>query len=353
MDNRRRKMNPKIISLGYALPQYSATQQEAFDHLGYKSPLTRRIFENTGIERRYSYIDPERFKEKPSWQELTEEYEKGAVELGAAAARDALDGFGTENIRLITFVSVTGYTCPSSSYAIAGELGLRRDVAHTNILGQGCQGSVPGIERAYDYVKSRGGTALAISCEIGSATYFPVKTERDLDVITSAAIFGDAACAALVGYSDDPQYPELVDFESRFDPQHLKLLGYKWEDGRMKVVLSTRVPEIVPPLIKATVDILLARNKLCSRNISHWILHPGGKAVLNNLEKQLGLSHEQTFWSWEVMKRMGNVSSATIGIIAKFVQQNERPRGWGVAATMGAGGATNAALLRWGDNARP
>ena len=129
-------MNPKIISLGYAVPQQRITQAEALEALGYKSPLTRRIFESTGIEKRHAWVDPRRLNAM-SWQELTEQYEKGALTLSIESAYAALDGRGVEEIGQLTFVSVTGYTCPSLSYAIAGALGMRSDLVHSNLLGQG------------------------------------------------------------------------------------------------------------------------------------------------------------------------------------------------------------------------
>ena len=340
-------MNPKILSLGFCVPQYSATQSEVMEYFGFKSPMTRRIFENTGIERRYGYVDPAIYKREPSWQELTEWYKKGAVELGIKVAREALEGYSIEDVGQITFVSVTGYECPAPSYAIAAGLGLKSNVVHSNILGQGCQAALPGVERAYDHIKSHGGLALSISAEICSATYFPQHDEHDLEYIICASIFADGATAAVIGTDSDPRHPEIVDFESYYSPKYLDLLGYKWVDGRLKVMLSVDVPKVVPPLMRQTVDIILKRNSLTRQDISHWMIHPGGKTVLENVEKELELSREQTRWSWEVMRMYGNMSSSTLGAIAKMTQQHDNPSGWGVACTMGAGTAVNACLVRW------
>ena len=212
------------------------------EYFGYKSPFTKRIFESTGIERRYSWVDPKRFASLPSWQEMCEEYAVGVIEMGVRAARDALDNYDAKDIGSLTFVSVTGYTCPSPSYAIAGKLGLPTNIIHSNLMGQGCEAAVPGLERAYDYVARTGKLALTVSVELCSTTYFPISSERDLEYITSASIFADGATAAIVGLSDNERLPEMVDFESFFSPEYIDLLGYKWVDGRLKVVLSRDVP---------------------------------------------------------------------------------------------------------------
>ena len=338
---------PKVVSLGFALPKYSASQEEALEAMGWKSPLAKRIFMNAEIERRYSYIPIKAFGEGYSWQEATQIYKSGAIELGIKACQDALDNYNISDVGQITFISVTGYECPSLSYHIAAALGLNADVVHSNILGQGCEAAIPGLERSFDYVSRKPNKlALAVSVEICSATWYPAP-ETDIEYLVSSAIFGDGATAAVVGNDDDPRHPTIIDFESYYSPDFLDLLGYEWKEGRLKVVLSARVPEIVPPLIRQTVDILLSRNNLTREDVSHWIMHPGGKSVLDNIENELGLTKEQTYWSWETMKRFGNMSSATIGAIVKLVQANENPTGYGIIATMGAGTAVNATLVKW------
>jgi predicted naringenin-chalcone synthase len=342
--------NPKVLSLGFVHPEHSVTQDEALDAFGYTHSRTKKIFESAGIDKRYSWVNPERFKSNPDWQELCDEYHKGALELGVNAAYDAHDGHQLSNIGCIVFSSVSGYTCPSMSYEIARELNLDSDIVHTNILGQGCQASAPSLERAYDYVRVHPQKkALALSVEICSATWFPA-IETDLEYIVSSAIFADGASAAIVGYDDKnrfPECPEILDFESYFHPDLINLLGYKWEQGRLKVVLDRSVPKVVPQALRTSVNLLLERNGLNYGQISHWMIHPGGRAVLENIESELGLSREQTHWSWGVMRQYGNMSSATLGAISKFTQQHDNPSGYGVACTMGAGGAVNSVLVKW------
>ena len=335
---------PKLLSLGFAVPPGYFTQDQALEMLGYTSSLSRRIFQNAGIGKRHFWVNPV----GRSWQELCEEYEKGALDLSLQSAQKCLDGRDTKSVGLIVFCSVSGYTCPAMSYPIARDLGLPTDVVHTNIGGQGCQASVPGLHRAYDFAVVTGKTGLVLSTEICSASYFP-SSEEDIENTVCNAIFGDASSAALVGYDDDPRHPEILDFESIYAPEHISLLGYKWVDGRLKAVLSKQVPVLVPPLIKQAVAALLNRNGLRVSDIEHWALHPGGKAVLENIEKELGLSREQTWASWEAMREFGNTSSATIGIIGKKVQKEGDKKGHIVAVSMGAGTGIEAALLRYGD----
>jgi predicted naringenin-chalcone synthase len=337
---------PKIISLGFATPERVVKQKEAFQALGYRSERVKAIFENSGIDQRHVWVAPEKLSHL-SWQELTEEYQKGARFLSGEAVKNCLDSRDINDVSCIVFCSVSGYTCPSMSYFIAKDLHMREDIVHSNILGQGCEAAVPALKRAYDFINSTGKPALAVATEICSASYFPAP-ENDLENTVSNAIFADASVAAWVGYDDDPKHPEIIDFESQFDGDHVVLLGYRWQDGRLKVVLGKDVPKVVPKLAAKAVDRLLSRNKLTKNDISHWILHPGGVKVLEGLEDEVGLTREQTKHSWEVLREYGNVSSATIGIIGKITQRAETSGGYGLVVTIGAGTACDAMLVKWG-----
>jgi predicted naringenin-chalcone synthase len=341
----RNNRQPKIVSLGFATPEHSVTQTEAFAALGYKSERVKTIFENSGIDKRHVWIAPERLAHL-SWQELTEEYQEGAKHLSVEAVRKCLDSRSLDDIACLVFCSVSGYTCPSMSYFIAKELRMREDIVHSNILGQGCEAAVPAIKRAYDFIKTTGKSSLAVATEVCSASYFPAP-ENDLENTISNAIFADASAAAWIGFDDDPRHPEIVDFESQFNADHVVLLGYRWQDGRLKVVLGKDVPKVVPKLAKKAVDRLLARNRLTKNDISHWILHPGGVKVLEGLESEIGLTREQTKHSWDVLREYGNVSSATIGVIGKITQQAETSGGYGLVVTIGAGTACDTMLVRW------
>ena len=201
-------MNPKIISLGYALPDKSYTQAELFDMLGYKSQRVKRIFENSGIERRYLWSIPT----GKSWQELTQEYERGAVELSKRAILKCMDGQPLDKVGALIFSSCTGYCCPGICHHLNRALNLRDDIKHYNLLGQGCEGASPDLSVAVDHVLSKGSWALVVSAEICSSAYFPAP-EHDLENTVVNCLFGDAAAAMLIGYDDVPYHPEIVDMQ--------------------------------------------------------------------------------------------------------------------------------------------
>jgi predicted naringenin-chalcone synthase len=334
-------MKSKILSIGYALPEKSYTQEELFNLLGYESPGVRRIFKNSGIERRYLWMIP--FGK--TWQELTQEYQKAAVELSKRAILDCLDGRPLDSFGCLIFSSCTGYTCPGISHYLARELDLPDNLIHANLLGMGCEASSPALSRAVDYVRANNKPALLVSCEPCSCAYFPAP-ERDLENTVANCLFGDAAAAILVGDDEVPYHPEIYDLQSYFNKDYMDYLGFKWMDGRLKCVLHKDVPKASSILVKEAVNRMLAKHGLKISDIDHWAIHPGGMRVIDAIQEALGLTSEQVILSYQVLREVGNVSSATIIIMGKQLNRVQPPA-WGLGVTMGAGFEVGTCLLRW------
>ena len=334
-------MRPKILSIGYSLPEKSYTQSELFDLLGYQSPAVRRIFENSGIGRRYLWTIPV----GKSWQELTQEYEKAAIELSKKAILNCLDGQPLNSFGCLVFSSCTGYTCPGISHHLARELDLPDNLIHANLLGMGCEASSPALSRAVDYVIANDKPALLVSCEPCSCAFFPAP-ERDLENTVTNCLFGDAAAAILVGYDDDPHHPEIWDLQSYFNKDYMEYLGFRWVDGRLKCVLDRDVPRTSGILAKEAVGRILEKHQLSVEDIDHWAIHPGGIRVIEEIQKALGLDSKKLSLSYQVLRQVGNVSSATVIIIGKQLNR-VRPPAWGLGVTMGAGFEVGTCLLRW------
>ncbi len=345
-------MTSKLLSIGFAVPdELVMTQDDVLKMLGYTSKRARRIFMNAGIATRHFAMNPV----GKSWQQLRDAYRPAALKLSCQAVEHCMDGRNLDDLGLLVFSSVTDYSTPALGYYIARELGLRRDVVFTNIQGQGCQSAVPGLRRATEFHHATGRTALVVNTEICSATFFPA-SEDDLENTVSNSLFGDASAAFLVGEDDNPRHPVIMDFESAYDPAALDILGFTWVDGRLKCRLDKSVPEVVPPLVKDAVTRLIRRHGATPGDVLHWAIHPGGPAVLRRIESLLGLTRSDTWASWDTMREVGNCSSATLAMIGKRVHELPHPHPptpvehgqLAVGVTAGAGGSTEAVLLRYG-----
>lgn len=340
---------PKIVSIGYAVPKYSYSQKEVFQALNYPRHF-RRIFLDAGIDKRHFWVPLETER---TWQEACEEYKRGAIWLSKQALRACLDNRDADDIGSISFASCTGYECPGIMHHLARELGFSQEVLYTNILGMGCEGGAPALWRAYHHTLATGELSLAISCEVCSVCHFPEPKpdpSGEWELLRANAIFGDGASAALIGFDDNPHHPYLMDFATYFNPENMRHLGFVWQDGRLRVLLSRQIPKIVPIVARPPIKKLLHKHHLTLGDIDWWVIHPGGKAVLDNLRDALGIPEEKLKLSREALRLFGNCSSSSIGIVGKLLMGNEIRRGdWCLVVSIGAGLAAGATLLHWGE----
>jgi len=341
---------PKIISIGFAVPPNSYTQEEVFSSLGYPSRWWS-IFNGADIEKRHFWKP---MWEVTSWQEAVEEYKRGAIYLSKRVIEECLDGRSPSTCGSISFASCTGYECPSIIHHLSSEVEFGSDVEYTSILGHGCEGGFPALRRAFDYTVAHRKPSLAISCEICSVCHFPEdgsspdKT-RDYELLRANAIFGDGASSVLVGFDDEWRHPYIIDFESYFNPENMNHLGFLWQDGRLRCMLSRQVPKVAPEGAKIAVERILQRNALEVDNIHWWVVHPGGKTVLDNIRDAIGLPEEKLSMSREALRTYGNCSSSSIGIVGKLLMGKEiQPNDYIVVVSLGAGLAAGATLLRFG-----
>jgi len=94
---------------------------------------------------------------------------------------------------------------------------------------------------------------------------------------------------------------------------------------------------------------LLDRFRLKREDISHWVVHSGGKKVLDCVMYSLGLSKHAIRHSLTSLKAMGNMSSGSFlwaydALLAE--ETTLKPGDFGVFITMGPGAGIECALWR-------
>jgi alkylresorcinol/alkylpyrone synthase len=97
------------------------------------------------------------------------------------------------------------------------------------------------------------------------------------------------------------------------------------------------------------VDAFLADHDLTRKDIGRWILHTGGPKILEATGTALGLSKEQMDASWDCLRQVGNLSSASVLLVLEEVFKRRRPEPgtYSLLAAMGPGFCSELVLLRW------
>jgi predicted naringenin-chalcone synthase len=342
---------PRILAVGTANPPRRFTQEEVFRLAGYKSPRILNIFQNSDIDYRHFYIDPATFTPHETADELNRRYLRGAMETGCRAVESCLKAadLTPRDVDMFSVASCTGYVCPDLGSRLIGHMKFRDDVERAPLLGLGCAGAMPALQRVWDYAAARPGRkALMLAVEICSASYY---IDDELETVVGNAICGDGAAALLISTEADGRlrYPQVVDFQTFLDPAQLDKVGFEQKEGKLRIILALEIRDLAAPLIERSLDALLRRNGLRREDIRFWVAHPGGRKVINNVQERLGLSDEQVNFSKEIYRNFGNMSSATVVFVLDEVVKrgNPQPGDLGVMIALGPGMAAETALLRW------
>jgi alkylresorcinol/alkylpyrone synthase len=348
----------QIVACATAVPPRRLSQEEVFHLLGYSNPRVLQIFQNSDIEHRHFWADPNTFTPEETPDQRYARYAEGAMHLSCVAARKALNeaAISPDEIGAIFVATCTGYLCPDLASRLLGHLGLRTDVQRGALLGHGCAGAMPLLQRASDFALAHPGKkALAIAVEICSAAYFV--DHGSLETVVGNAICADGAAAVIVESAQEEgnetegegRFPKVVAFQSHLDPGNLDKVGFRQEEGKLRIILAAEIRDLAGPMIERCLRDLLEPRGLSREDIRFWVLHPGGRKVIDAASKYLGLGEEEIVFARRVLRNYGNMSSPTALFVLEDVVKSGKPqRGdLGILMALGPGFAAEGALLRW------
>ncbi|WP_394619031.1 3,5-dihydroxyphenylacetyl-CoA synthase DpgA [Lentzea sp. JNUCC 0626] len=352
----RTPLRPRIVGSGTAVPETSYTQEEVLDRFGISDPRVRSVFRNSAIERRNLVLPPLGADGKPVFEsqgELLAKHRRRGVELGAQAVLRCLENAnaGLADIDYLCCVTSTGFLTPGFSAHLIRELGLAQHTARLDVVGMGCNAGLNGMSATAGWAATHPGSlALTVCVEVCSAAYVFDGTMRS-SVVNS--LFGDGAAAAALTTGDHGTRtgPEVLKTESRIIPDAIDAMRYDWDEdhGRFSFFLDRDIPYVVGANAEHVVGRLLAGTGLRRSDIAHWVVHSGGKKVVDAVQINLGLTRHDVRHTTGVLRDHGNLSSGSFlfsyqRLVAEGVV---RPGDHAVLMTMGPGSTIETALLRY------
>jgi len=274
-----------------------------------------------------------------------------AQDLGERAIDCALktSGFDREQIGAIFFVSVTGVASPSIDARLVNRMRLSPNIRRNPIFGLGCVAGAAGLARAADYVRAYPDQiAVLLSVELCSLTW--QRDDKSMANLISAGLFGDGAAAVLVAGENIPRRgPRILASECVFYPDTEGVMGWDISEQGFRIVLSPDVPKVIVDNLGRNVDDFLSAHHLTRCDIGSWIMHTGGPKVLEATQEALGLTREDVDVSWEALRRVGNLSSASVLVVLDEIMKHRRPAQGtkSILAAMGPGFCSEMLLLEW------
>jgi 3,5-dihydroxyphenylacetyl-CoA synthase len=349
-----------IVGVGTAVSATSFSQQDLLDAFAISDPKVRSIFLNSAIDRRFLAVPPPARDGTPAPEtqaDLLDRHKALALDMGVRALQACLDNAGASlsDIRHLCCVTSTGFLTPGLSALLIRELGIDRHCSRTDIVGMGCNAGLNALNVVSSWSLAQPGELAVLLCvEACSAAYVLDSTMRTA-VVNS--LFGDGAAAlALVaspgdGYPGSPDSPRILKFASCIIPEALDAMRYEWDStqNRFSFFLDPQIPYVIGANVELVVDRLLANTGLLRSDITHWLVHSGGKKVIDAVMVNLGLNRYEVRHSTGVLRDYGNVSSGSFLFSYERLQQERvTAKGdYGVLMTMGPGSTIETALIQW------
>ncbi|MFN2438690.1 MAG: type III polyketide synthase [Chitinophagaceae bacterium] len=328
----------KIISIGTAVPAYRHDQmdilhfmQKVYAPTEVEKRKMRFLYQQSGINQRYSviadysraihewkfYPQTEGLEPFPSLEQRMAIYNKKAPLLSVDAARECLDGIlhHKEVTHLIT-VSCTGMSAPGLDLQIMELLDMDKSIFRTSLNFMGCYGAIHAMKIADAICKSNVEVkVLIISTELCTLHF---QREGTMDNIASSLLFGDGSAAILMtGDKNNLKGIYIDGFHSEIIPKGKRDMAWEISSSGFLMTLSGYIPDLIEEDFANIVERSLDKEKLNANDITHWCIHPGGKRILEAIQKSLSVEKEELHFSYDVLREYGNLSSAAILFVLK------------------------------------
>jgi predicted naringenin-chalcone synthase len=240
-------------------------------------------------------------------------YVREAPALFLAAAKDALGASDLvpDDVTHVVTVSCTGFFAPGPDYQLVRQLGLRITTQRFHLGFMGCYGAFPALRLAHSVCRADPDAVVLIVCAELCSLHLHVGD--DLDTILSSSLFADGAAAAVVtGRAPAPGTETLTldALGTTLSDDGEADMAWTIGDLGFDMVLSRYVPRILGSSLPAAVPALLGLVR--PEQVDRWAVHPGGRAVLDQVQSVLGLDDDDLAPSRDVLRRYGNMSSSTV-----------------------------------------
>jgi predicted naringenin-chalcone synthase len=302
--------------------------------------LFHRMAQRSGIAHRYSCLAPSagldngtvdrdgfyRHGHFPDTAARMRQFERFAPKLAIETVeRLLLDSADRSKITHLVITCCTGFSAPGLDLEIIERCQLARSTERTIIGFMGCYAAMNALKLARHIVRSESDArVLVLNLELCS---LHLKETSDIEQILSFMIFADGCAASLI--SAEPTGIALDRFHAVLAPETADLITWHIRESGFDMNLSGLVPSAVQTMLHAERDTILDGAPVDA--IDLWAIHPGGRSVLDAAEHGLGLGPSALDTSRDVLRRFGNMSSATIMFVLHDMLDKRLARGCAMA----------------------
>nr|AHY39237.1 stilbenecarboxylate synthase 1 [Plagiochasma appendiculatum] len=367
-----------VLAIGKATPPTAFPQSEYPDfffditNTNHKTQLKAkfaRICKNSGINTRYFHCTEDILKANPSMCTYLEPSLdirqdiaiREVPRLAEKAAIEALAEWGQprDQITHVVFATTSGVNMPGADLTLTRLLGLNPNVKRTMLYQQGCFGGATVLRVAKDLAENnKGARVLTVVSELTCVT-FRAPNEEHLDNLVGSAIFGDGAAVLVIGSDPVPEV-EKPQFEIHWSGVTILPESDGAIEGRLtEAGLIFHLLKDVPGLIsRNTLPIFNKAIEVAGSpgwNDLFWCVHPGGRAILDEVAKTLNLKPEKMEATRDVLYNYGNMSGASVLFVLDQMRRRSAEKHsittgegceWGLVVGFGPGLTIEVSVLK-------
>lgn len=360
-------MTPSILSLATAVPPHIFKQEEIAEKIisildieGSKSEKIRKLYQNSAIQQRHTILPDFKYPRSewhfwgsdypqriPGMSQRNKIYKKEAPKLAHQAASKALEVWGGDPAAITHVISVscTGVMAPGIEFELISSLNLKRSVERLGINLMGCFGAFKGLAVAQAFAKENPKHRILLVCTELCSLH--LQAEMTEDNLLGNALFSDGSAAVVVGASPQPQEKVLWEIVRNYSfglDNSLERMSWEASDHGFLMKLSPYVPALIGRHIQSFTEQLLGSDTVSSS--CDWAIHPGGKSIIQAIEKTMHLNENQTMSAWHTLAQYGNMSSSTFLFVLEHLYQQSTSYPWSIGVGFGPGLSIEGILLR-------
>ncbi|KAF5791382.1 putative chalcone synthase [Helianthus annuus] len=368
-ENQRAHGLATILAIGTANPSNYIMQADYPDfyfrvtnseHMVNLKNKFKRICDNTMITKRFMLLTEEFLKDNPNMCQYTSPSLNTRQDLlitqvpklGKVAATKAIEEWGLPKSKIthLIFCTTSGIDMPGADYQLTKLLGLSPSVNRLMMYQQGCSGGGMVLRLAKDIAENNKGSRVLVVCSEIMATIFHGPSENHIDSLVGQALFGDGAAAIIVGSDPDlaVEHPlfEIVSASQTIIPDTEMAINLHLREDGLKLHLDKDVPKMIFENIENILMQAVRPLGLSDWNSLFWIVHPGGRRILDEVELKLNLDKQKLRASRHVLSEYGNMTSACVLFIINEMRNKSLEDGksttgegldWGVLFGFGPG----------------
>lgn len=287
----------------------------------------------------------------PSTRARNDRFAVEAPRLAGSAATLAIEQADctAEQITHLVAVTCTGFQAPGFDVDLIEQLGLPLTTQRIQIGFMGCHALINAFRTARGLAAAEpAACVLVASVELCSLHY---QYGYDAQRIVSGSLFADGAAGAIVVGPHFPTHasrdglPEIAATGSCLIPDSRDAMSWLIGNHGFEMTLRPSVPTLIESHLAEFLVDWLAQQDLCVADIGGWAVHPGGVRIVEAVQKSLGLTDQNVRISLGILRRHGNMSSATLGFVLEEFARSQVPRPW-LMLGFGPGLEIEVALIR-------